>query len=303
LEIEINRVNLPAGTALSVTVDNVAVGQLFLESDGRGRLRLRIDNGQFVPVVVSGSTIVLRNGATTTLSGVFGGISPSPSPSPSVSPTGSPSPSPSVSPTVSPSPSVSPTPNLGKAFEARLMVSQMIPAVATGATGEIKVLLNQTETQATVSGQFHNLSSAQTTAKILSTAGDTSLVYEFAASGGTNGTFASMTISVNALQVAQLRAGLWFSVIGSVNNPNGEIGGRLRTQSVSSDFDGDARDDFAVFRSSNGTWYIQKSGNSSGMVGVQFGANGDKAVAMDFDGDGRTDIAVFRPSNGTWYYL
>jgi len=293
LEIEVNRINLPAGTLLGVTVDNAAVGQLFIENDGRGRLRLRTDNGQFVPNVVSGSTIVLRNGGAAILSGVFGGVSPSPSPSPSVSPTASPSPSGSPSP--SPSPSASPTPALGRYFEAQATGSQMIPPVTTGATGKIKVLLNQTETQATITGLFNNLLSGQTTAKIFSTAGDTSLVHDFGVIGGTNGTFVSATISVNALQVAQLRTGLWFSVIGSANNPNGEVGGRLRTQSVSSDFDGDGRDDFAVYRPTAGTWYAQ---NSNGFSAQVFGGASDKLVSGDYDGDGRTDAAVFRNENG-----
>ncbi len=279
LEIEVNQVNLPAGTLLGVTIDNAAVGQLFIESDGRGRLRLRSDEGQFVPFVVSGSTIVLRNGGSTILSGVFGGASPSPSPSPSVSPT----------------PSASPTPSLGRYFEAQTTGSQMIPPVTTGATGKIKVLLNQTETEATITGLFNNLSSAQTTAKIFSTAGDTSLVHDFGVIGGTNGTFVSRTIPVNALQVAQLRTGLWISVIGSANNPNGEVGGRLRTQSVSSDFDGDGRDDFAVFRPTAGTWYAQ---NGSGFSAQVFGGANDKLVSGDYDGDGRTDAAVFRNQNG-----
>ena len=293
LEIEVNQVNLPAGTLLGVTVDNTAVGQLFIESDGRGRLRLRTDNGQFVPVVVSGSTIVLRNGGTAILSGVFGGASPSPSPSPSVSPTVSPSPIGSPSP--SPSPSASPTPTLGRYFEAQATGSQMIPPVSTGATSKIKVLLNQAETEAIITGQFNNLSSAQTTAKIFSTAGDTNLVHEFAVVGGTNGNFVSAAIPVNALQVAQLRTGLWFSVIGSANNPNGEVGGRLRTQSVSSDFDGDGRQDFAVYRPTAGTWYAQ---NSNGFSAQVFGGANDKLVSGDYDGDGRTDAAVFRNENG-----
>ena len=295
LEIEVNQVNLPAGTLLSVTIDNAAVGQLFIESDGRGRLRLRTDNGQTVPVVVSGSTIVLRNGSTTILSGVFGGASPSPSPSPSVSPTVNPSPTGSPSPSPSPSPSASPTPALGRYFEAQVTGSQMIPPVTTMATGKISVLLNQAETQATITGLFNNLSSAQTTARIFSTAGDTSLVHDFGVVGGTNGTFVSATVPVNALQVAQLRTGLWFSVIGSANNPNGEVGGRLRTQSVSSDFDGDGRQDFAVYRPAVGTWYAQ---NSNGFSAQIFGGANDKLVSGDYDGDGRTDAAVFRNENG-----
>ena len=53
--------------------------------------------------------------------------------------------------------------------------------------------------------------------------------------------------------------------------------------------------DIAIWRPSNGIWYI------SGISTTQWGASGDIPVPHDYSGDTVTDIAVWRPSNGVWY--
>ncbi len=59
--------------------------------------------------------------------------------------------------------------------------------------------------------------------------------------------------------------------------------------------------DLAVWRPSNGTWYVLNSQQQ--WITQQWGNPGDVPVPGDYDGDGKTDFSVFRPSNVTWYIV
>jgi len=69
---------------------------------------------------------------------------------------------------------------------------------------------------------------------------------------------------------------------------------------ASSDFDGDLRTDIAVYRPSNGIWYISHSSNATNRY-QNFGIAEDIPVPEDYDGDNITDIGIFRPSTGTFW--
>lgn len=63
------------------------------------------------------------------------------------------------------------------------------------------------------------------------------------------------------------------------------------------DFDGDGKSDIAVYRPSNGYWYLNQS--TAGINYFPWGFSTDTVAAAHFDNDGRTDFGVFR--DGTWH--
>jgi hypothetical protein len=70
-------------------------------------------------------------------------------------------------------------------------------------------------------------------------------------------------------------------------------------------YDGDLKNDIAVWRDSTGTFYVLRSEDNT-VQAVQFGAPGDNPrVTQDFDGDQKSDFAVTRKAGGYlfWYIL
>ncbi|MFN8391078.1 MAG: FG-GAP-like repeat-containing protein [Bdellovibrionota bacterium] len=70
---------------------------------------------------------------------------------------------------------------------------------------------------------------------------------------------------------------------------------------VVGDFDGDRTEDRAIYRPSDGSWWLLRSG--LGPISVSWGLAEDVPAPADFDGDGWTDIAIWRPSIGYWAVL
>ena len=71
---------------------------------------------------------------------------------------------------------------------------------------------------------------------------------------------------------------------------------------VPADYDGDGKTDVAMWRQSDGVFYVRQSSNGT-LGAFKWGIDGDIPQPADYDGDGKADFAVWRPSSGNWYIL
>ena len=70
LSVQVEDVNLPNGTVLSVEACGASVGTIRLVARG-GDLNLDSRNGQVVPSCAAGNSVSVKSGASTVLSGTF----------------------------------------------------------------------------------------------------------------------------------------------------------------------------------------------------------------------------------------
>ena len=70
----------------------------------------------------------------------------------------------------------------------------------------------------------------------------------------------------------------------------------------SGDYNADGRSDFAIWRPTDGTWWIMDNATGASFT-QQWGLPGDIPVPGDYDNDGITDFAVWRPAEGNWYFV
>ncbi len=200
-------------------------------------------------------------------------------------------------------------------FTAYLSGSQEVPINASTAKGFGTVTLNDAETTITVS-MYYGSATAPLTSNV--TGGhihgpaavgvNGPIIFNLAPAGGAAfGSVANASFAITAAQVANLKAGLFYLNVHTVNNSGGEIRGQLLVPRSVVDFSGDGRTDFVVVRAAGGTgsqltWLTSFAGGNP-FSSREWGISGDLVLTGDYDGDGIDDVTIYRASQGTFYII
>jgi hypothetical protein len=191
-------------------------------------------------------------------------------------------------------------------FVARFNGWQEVPANASTAIGNASIVLNGAETQAFISYFFNGLGSNQTAAHVHGPAlpgANGGILFDLGSTGMTTGNVRNLLFSITPTEVAQLKSGLFYVNVHSVNFPGGEIRGPLKSYNKAVDFDSDGRAEIGVYREGpSSIWYTLNHATNA-FSAVQFGTTGDLVVPVDQDSDTKTDATVWRPSSGTFFSL
>jgi hypothetical protein len=242
LDVWVADVNLPEGESLSVSIGAAMapddlIGTITLH-DHAGVLHLSTFHGDTVPEVVSGTPITVSDNGTAVLAGVFTDTMPTPSPSQT--------------------PTSTPTPGPAHAFAAMLSGANEVPPVMTRGRGAGNIFLNAADTSIRVSVGFAHLSSAVTAVTINGPAMPNEngpVIFTLAPPPGPL-MYTYQTFVVTAEQVDQLRMGLWYFQVATVDHPDGEIRGQIRPMTRHAmDGDGPSNGN-TMFQQVGGNWYV-----------------------------------------------
>ncbi len=176
-------------------------------------------------------------------------------------------------------------------FISNLDGLQETPPNASNAAGVGSVILNEAETQVTITLYFQGLSSSQTAAHIHSPAprGVSAAVIQPLP----NGNF-TQTFPISAAEVVNLKAGLWYFNVHNANFPGGEIRGQIKpisnVDAVAMPFSNGSLD--AAFNSGGVVTSKIDTGSVAQAVAVQ--KDGKIIVAGFSNRPGDTDFAMFR---------